>query len=130
MPAASELRTDADFFTTLHRALAELASDPVVERRRGARRSFSYVQLLAPYDGGPLPAQEAYSRVLCHDLSPSGFSYVAEQRPQTRQLIAALGRTPFRFFLAQVVNQRLIEQGGARRVLVGCRFLRRITDEA
>lgn len=123
----TDIQQDVALYTALHQAIAEVqqAAAPR-ERRRTVRRPFAHIQLLAPYDGAILPAQHEYSRVLCQDLSPSGFSYLAEKRPATRLLVTALGRTPFKFFVAEVVNHRLVERQGAPRYLVGCRFLKRI----
>jgi hypothetical protein len=127
MTSHSQIVADADLYTAIHNAIAE---QPTVraqnDRRQGERHAYRYIQLLAPFDGQVYPAQEDYSRVRCHDLSPTGFSYLADARPAAQQLVAALGRTPFRFFIAEVVNQRVIERDGKRKILVGCRFVGRI----
>lgn len=118
---------DAELFATLHQALAELSRyDANAERRGNQRKPFRCVQLLAAYDGVSLPHQTDYAPVTFHDLSPGGFSYVADLAPQTRRLIAALGRTPFKFFVADMVNQRRITHDGQRKWLIGCRFVKRI----
>lgn len=129
MPTYSDVTADAELFTAIHTAIAEQPQTRgKAERRSGERLEFRCIQLLAPYDGETLPAQEDYSRVRCHDLSPSGFSYLADARPAAKKLVAALGRTPFRFFIAEVVNQRVVERDGRRKILVGCRFIGRIDD--
>lgn len=128
MTTHSELVADAGLFTAIHAAIADQRTTPRGERRAGERKEFRCVQLLAPFDGVNYPTQEDYSRVRCHDLSPTGFSYLADARPAAKKLVAALGRTPFRFFVAEVVNQRIVERDGKRKILVGCRFIGRIED--
>lgn len=128
MTTYTDIASDAGLFTAIHAAIAEQKTSKTTERRSGERRDFRCQQLLAPFDGVTLPAQEDYSRVRCHDLSPTGFSYYADARPAAKKLVAALGRTPFRFFVAEVVNQRIVERDGKRKILVGCRFIGRIDD--
>jgi hypothetical protein len=122
----SDIMADVDLFTALHAAIAEQTPAAPTDRRQSERRAYQCAQFLAPFDGARLPLQEEYSRVMCHDLSPSGFSYLADARPGTEQLVAALGRTPFKFFVAQVVNQRLVEHHRQAKILVGCRFVSRV----
>lgn len=129
MNSYSDVAADAELYNAIHSAIAEQPQlRAKSERRTGERMAFRCIQLLAPYDGQTLPAQEDYSRVRCHDLSPSGFSYLADARPAALKLVAALGRTPFRFFIAEVVNQRVVERDGRRKILVGCRFVGRVQD--
>lgn len=124
--ATKEMKVDADLFTAIHRALDEQERSAPPERRQTERRSFQCLQLLAPFDGATMPSVEDYTRMRCHDLSPSGFSYIADARPASKLLVAALGRTPLKFFVAEVVNVRPIDVEGMRKLLVGCRFVRRI----
>lgn len=128
MTSYSDIVADVDLFTAIHAAIAEQKTVQSDERRSGQRKAYRCIQLLAPFDGEKLPLQEDYSRVRCHDLSPTGFSYLADARPAAKQLVAALGRTPFRFFIAEVVNQRIVERDGRRKILVGCRFVGRVRD--
>lgn len=120
---------DVELFTALNRALAELSEldAPTGERRANRRAPFRCVQLLAPFDGEHLPAQADYAALEFQDLSTSGFSYLADRPPQRRWVIAALGKTPFKFFVAEVAHERAAQCRGEAKVLVGCRFLRRIT---
>ncbi len=128
MTSYSDVASDAGLFTAIHAAIADQKTSKAADRRTGERKDFHCIQLLAPFDGVTLPAQEDYTRVRCHDLSPTGFSYLADARPAAKKLVAALGRTPFRFFVAEVVNQRIIERDGKRKILVGCRFTGRIEE--
>jgi hypothetical protein len=126
----SDPMTDAELFTALHHALEELtALDTSTDRRLNSRRPFQCVQMLAPYDGITLPDQHAYTRSMFYDLSPTGFSYLADAPPETSLLVTALGRTPFRFFVAEIVHERRVEHEGRRRILVGCRFVSRVQPE-
>jgi hypothetical protein len=122
----SDVVADVELFTALHSAIAEQADVAPSDRRQTERRAYECAQFLAPFDGVRLPLQEDYARVMCHDLSPSGFSFLADARPGTRQLVAALGCTPFKFFVAEVVNQRLVEHERQAKILVGCRFVSRV----
>jgi hypothetical protein len=122
----SDTNADAELFTALHRAIWQQPKPAARERRVATRRAYDCVQLAAAYDGETLPAPRDFAHVMCHDLSPSGFSYLADVRPQSRYLIVALGRAPFQFFVAQPVNQRWRESDGRRRLLIGCRFVRRL----
>ncbi len=126
----SDSTTDAELFTALHHALEELtALDASAERRQNDRRPFQCVQMLAPFDGVTLPDQHDYTRAMFFDLSPTGFSYLADAPPETNLLITALGRTPFRFFIAEIVHEQRMIHEDRRRILVGCRFISRVEAE-
>lgn len=114
---------DATFFDMIHRLLGEQDEPPPAERRQGSRRPFDCVQLLAPYEGA-LPAQADFRLVRCQDISPHGFSFVAEREPHYRFVIVALGTIPFTFFVAEIM--RVTPQDFGAPLLVGCRFVRRL----
>jgi hypothetical protein len=96
------------------------------ELRRSKRKKFTCIQLIAPYDGRRMPSQAEFQPQLCHDLSPTGFSFWQQKAVALTHLIVALGEAPFLFFVAEIVHQayeRLGEPGGWR---IGCRFIRRV----
>jgi hypothetical protein len=126
----SELEANTAFFEMLHRLLGNQQQGGGRERRRSARRSYECEQLLAFYDGRTAPPPTDFRPVLCHDLSPGGFSFFADQRPPTGFVVAALGNVPFSFFAAEVLSVRPDHQAGGEGCLVGCRFVRRIVTPA
>jgi len=121
---------DVALFDSITSLINEQREEPQKERRGEDRRPYRCVQLLAPYDGEQLPDQQSFRQVLCHDLSPNGFSFYSYRTPETPQLIVALGRVPtIRFFIAEVkrVNSSPTDHG--HEYQVGCRFLRRLGGE-
>jgi hypothetical protein len=96
------------------------------DRRDIERHAYRCVQLVAPFDGQQLPEQREFQQVMCHDLSPQGFSFLVGDRPVTRQVIVALGQVPFKFLVAEVVRVAPGEREDGAMYKVGCRFVRRI----
>lgn len=118
---------DAALFSTIHTLLEEQQHPVQVEHRQGGeRRPFTCSQLMAPYDGWTLPKQSDFRLVECHDLSPSGFSFLSPERPEYEHLVIALGEIPFTFFSAQVMHARAAVPKPGNPYLVGCRFLHRL----
>ena len=120
-------------FNELHELLAnraQPAKDARHERRQDQRYPFCRVQLMAPCEDGRLPASSDFRQVQCRDLSPRGFSYLAQEPPDFKFLIVALGDVPFRFFIAEIrhilAQRKSLEE--PERYLIGCRFVRRVTS--
>ena len=120
-----EIESSAALFESLH-ALLEEQKASHGDRRGDVRRAYECFQLLAFYDGCRAPAQGDFRCVLCHDLSPGGFSFLAEEAPRLPYVIIALGSIPFTFFVAQVLRVRPAGGDGGSGCLVACRFLRRV----
>lgn len=99
------------------------------ERRRTSRRSYSHWQIMASFDGKKEPPQSDFRLVLCHDVSPTGFSFFCEKPPRQKRLIIALGTAPFTFFEAEIVRREQQLNDPAAGWLLGCRFLRRLSPE-
>lgn len=119
--------SDANFFALVHHVLESRPTAPDTGRAREHRRhEFLCRQFIAPYVGGVLPTQADFRRVLCHDLSPSGFSYIETTPPDCDFLIVALGSAPFIFVSAQLLRHEPIEVDGQTMYLMGCRFVARI----
>lgn len=116
---------DARLYSLVHDALAQNEAESS-ERREGRRGVFSCVQLVAPYDGGELPQQADFFHVECCDLSTSGFSFVVPTAPKTDRLVVALGRVPFQFFIAEIVNRRPVVSAEEGVFRIGCQFRQRI----
>jgi hypothetical protein len=123
-----EIETSAAFFEALHELLEEQKGSS--DRRRAARHAYECVQLLALYDGRNSPAQADFRGVLCHDLSPGGFSFYADEAPRLPYVIVALGAIPFNFFVARVLRVTLAEAEAEASHIVACRFIRRVATAA
>ena len=119
---------DDDLYEMVLSLLREQNEASRPNRRDNQRYSFPCVQLLAPYDGECLPGPEQLRQVLCHDLSPSGFSFLAYTKPETPQVIAALGPIPLQFFVAEIMHVRPTLSSDGHEFHVGCRFLRRLVN--
>lgn len=96
------------------------------EQRRNQRQKFSCIQLIAPYEGRRMPSQAEFQPQLCHDLSPTGFSFWQKKPLGVSHLIVALGEVPFIFFVAEIVHQAFEPQGEPGGWRIGCRFIRRV----
>jgi hypothetical protein len=119
--------SDANFFALVHHVLeSRHAVSDAGRPREHHRHEFLCHQFIAPYVGGVLPKQTDFRRVLCHDLSPSGFSYLESTPPECDFLIVALGSAPYIFVSAQALHHEPIEVDGQTMYLMGCRFVARI----
>ena len=120
--------SDASFFSLVHHVLEAARPVEVDERRDNQRRAFTLVQLIAPYHDGRLPRESDFRPVRCHDLSPTGFSFYADASCPDEYLVVALGAAPPIFVSAVVVHQRPVQVEGREVLLVGCRFMTRLTQ--
>lgn len=118
---------DEYLFELVHALLEESKGVQFGQRRANERAKYDCVQLIAPYDGYTMPTQAEFRRAHCRDLAPGGFSFFAEQPPETEQLIVALGAVPFSFFIADVVRVKQSDVDHTGSYLVGCRFLERLS---
>jgi len=118
--------SDANFFALVHNVLESNRLAGVVDPRDNRRREFACLQCVAPYRDGRLPDQTEFERVLCRDLSPTGFSYLASAPPDCEYLVVALGPSPSIILSAQVVHHWPVQADGELRLVVGCRFISRI----
>ena len=117
---------DDYLFDLVHTLLEESRGYQVGERREQPRTRYDCVQLIAPYDGLALPSQADFRRAYCRDLASGGFSFFAEQPPETDKLVVALGPVPFNFFIADVVRVKQADVDTTGSYLVGCQFVRRL----
>jgi hypothetical protein len=117
--------TDAGFFSLVHHVLHANRS-PQSDPDDRQRHRYSCLQLVAPYVGGRLPAISEFKQVLCHDLSLSGFSFLADSVPECEQMIVALGKDPFILMAARVVHHSATVIDCVRSEIVGCQFVARI----
>lgn len=89
------------------------------EHRSSNRLTFRQTQRIAPYDGGAIPADEAFFTVPFSDISQGGFSYLANEIPPYRTLVVAMQvHDQVIPTLARIVNHR----PSGDQYLIGCRF--------
>ncbi len=96
------------------------------DRRSDDRKKYEFVQMLASYDGAQLPRQADFQKVLCHDLSPQGFSFYTPTAPKASFVVVALGNVPWTFFSAEVIHFEPVKEKDSNQLVVGCRFKERI----
>lgn len=117
---------DLGLFDTISALIQEQNTEVRANRREGERHPFLCQQLLAPYNGSELPGTNELRLVQCYDLSPQGFSFQANEKFETDQIIICLGRIPFQFFVAEVVRVKPTYSSSEQLYHFGCRFLRRL----
>lgn len=97
------------------------------ERRQRDRQPFRVLQRVASCSDGKVPADSAFSRVRCHDLSRSGIAFDTTRPPLEEMLVIALGDGPTTIYVrARVANSMRIMVGTTPMFRVGCEFLERI----
>lgn len=116
---------DAAIFDLMHSLLAGEGRDLQFERRNNGRRPFNQTQLIAMcHDAEGQVGADDFEKRDCFDLSVSGVSFFADDRPKHAFITLALGRVPFKFLTAKICHARPSEDG---RWLVGCKFEKRIS---
>lgn len=116
---------EADFYELVHATLKQHGLvDDRPQSRRHERTPYPFQQKIAPYVNGRLPIPEMFAPVRCLDLSPSGFSYLANSPEEADSLVVALGKDPQMTYLsAQIIHQTPM-------TLIGCRFSGRLHIES
>jgi hypothetical protein len=144
--------SDANFYRLIHELVVRPSAR--ADRRSDQRHPFLTVQQIAGWDGRRFPADEEFFDARCRDLTGRGFSFLLPGRPPFAHLVAAFGKPPEQIFIAAEVRhlaQVLVHAGGSverlegraapaarsagepsaqSMVLVGCRFLRRLSKPA
>ena len=118
--------TDSELYALIYEVLQGSDTDIIDDRRKGTRTPYDCLQLIATLDEGDSPDQSRFFHVECQDLSCTGFSYLSTDPPRTKRLVVALGKAPFRFFVAEIMHQARVDTGFDSRYLVGCRFVDRL----
>lgn len=124
---AAGSQSDASFFELVH----QLVHSPPdgQDRRERNRRTYSRVELVAPFVEGRVPHRSEFREVRLNDISEQGFSYLAPQAPDSDNIVMVLGEPPTCAYLTAVVCHCTPKKVGARtRYLVGCRFTGRVED--
>jgi hypothetical protein len=142
---------DIGFYRLVHQLMGDSLRQRKLERRGRRRYRFWASQWIAPWDGGELPAEDAFFEVQCYDLTRGGFSFLLPELPQFPSLVVAFGKSPRWIFIGSEVAhcsevllhasgliekiedcsptrtaQPLGGQSAKRMTLVGCRFVRRL----
>ena len=109
------------------RPFGALPSPINVERRRKPRRSYPYIQRIAPILDGKRPDLDAFQEIQCNDISAGGFSFISDAPPVSDSYVVSLGCPPkFTFLTAQVAHVTRVRHEGERRFLVGCNYVGRV----
>jgi hypothetical protein len=75
-----------------------------------------------------LPRAKDFFPVECRDLSVGGVAFYLADPPPFENLIVALGTTKHRkHYRARVMRVQTLEEGGRKRIVVGCRFTERVS---
>jgi PAS domain S-box-containing protein len=99
---------------------------PKGDRRVRTRRTFPYVQLIAPMIDGQMPDDHRFRPVRCRDISPTGFSFLSPTPPDFQDLMVALGgETTTTYMAARVMHATIVERDNQIAYIVGCRYLAR-----
>jgi hypothetical protein len=118
---------DANFFALVHHVLEATRKEDEPERRETRRRKFSCLQFIAPYTDGRLPSESDFERVVCLDLSPTGFSFLIKRLPECQHLVAALRGNSMIYVTAEVIRQQEFTHEDRHMWRIGCHFLSRIS---
>ncbi len=141
---------DANFYQMIHQVV-QSSADKAEDRRGHKRQRYSEFQWIAPWDGFGFPAEFEFMEVPCYDLTRGGFSFLYTKRPEFKMLVAGFGQKPKLLFVgAEVLRSTPVlvfasgrmkrlgneetslepfgrgDEPGVARMLVGCRFIRRL----
>jgi PAS domain S-box-containing protein len=111
-----------------HRPFQPVGKKAAPDLRRSPRRSFHYIQRIAPTSGEGLPSKNRFIEVRCEDISAGGIAFYLGRRPDFTTLVVTLGRPPAEsHFSARVVRVVKATLEGRGVYLVGCRFTGRVS---
>ena len=104
------------------------ADQSLTDKRRNPRRRFSCRQWIAPQFGPDLPHAGDFHAVECRDLSVGGIAFYLTDPPPFENLIVALGsESHLKHYRARVMRVQTLQEGGRKRIVVGCRFTERVS---
>jgi len=97
------------------------------DRRKRLRRSYPYVQRIAPMYQDRLPRRDQFEEMRCRDISASGFSFLSPTEPDYDYIVVALGVAPlFTYLAAEVRHSTPVKRDGRDLFLVGCTYTGRL----
>lgn len=121
---------NADVVQAVQRELDEANNAQASNRRNHARRPFPTHQYVAPFLDNTLPALTEFYQVQCHDISPTGFSYLLAKPAEHQSIVVALGSPPnVTYLTARVMHSTMTHSGNKPMFLIGCRFTGRIEPQ-
>jgi PAS domain S-box-containing protein len=92
-----------------------------------SRKPYPYIQRIAPWSGGRLPAHRLFVEVLCRDISPTGVSFFFPRRPDFERVVVSLGPGENKVYvIAEVRHVANFNVDGRPAFAVGCQFLARV----
>ncbi len=99
-----------------------LPDGPHGERRLQPRRSYPYVQLMAPLpDNQLLPDRSDLREIRCREITGGGFSYLSAEMPDYESIVVAFGIAPaLTYVTARIVHATPIDHDGQTAFAVGC----------
>ena len=106
---------------------SEIPEGPHAERRRKPRRSYPYVQMVAPVYDGKLPTPGMFEAKRCKDIAAGGFSFYSKEEPDFSSCVVAFGVSPsLTYLMARIVHSRKVEVEGEQHHVVGCQYTGRV----
>jgi PAS domain S-box-containing protein len=99
---------------------------PHGERRKRPRRSFDFLQRIAPVTGDKLPDRRQFQTIPCQDISSAGFSFLTADPPAHKSYVVALGTPAATIYLtAQIMHVTAVIRDDTTKYLVGCQYVGR-----
>jgi PAS domain S-box-containing protein len=99
---------------------------PHGERRKHPRRTFNFLQRIAPMVGGKLPDRRRFHTIHCQDISSAGFSFLAADPPAHKSYVVSLGTTAVTIYLtANIIHVTAVIRDDKTQYLVGCQYIGR-----
>jgi hypothetical protein len=123
--------TRQEFHGLLKTSLPEDTGCAGTDEGETERHTYSVLQWMGRCCGDRLPPPEDFEEVMCHDLSPKGISFYADDVQIGQSVVLAIGMEDVPMYvLAEVTSRRLVGDANDLTYLVGCRFRRRLTLQA
>jgi len=124
----SDIVRDADFFDLVHQLVQQhQLEESGAERRDSDRHSFESTQHISPFDGeAASPATTDFRAVQCHDLSTTGLSFLSAEPIPADHVMVALGGTPPKLLVAEIMHTDPIDTDAGPQFLIGCHFTGRM----
>jgi len=91
------------------------------ELRKHKRLPYTTHHCIAPYRGGPVPTDDLFYPVTCHDISQAGFSFVSNRVPELSTFVLSMQVSGEPVYVsARMMNHRKTPDGN---YVVGCKFM-------
>ena len=108
----------------LQNVFEQMPTGDKADRRKRPRRSYPYVQRIAPIIDGKLPHKDALVETECNDISAGGLSFYSPTPPQSDSVVVALGSPPkFTHLIARIAHLGRVDHEGKAVYLIGCKYV-------